>query len=77
MIHHDRWTHDGPAGIRLDRAIAARYPWLSRAQVAALLEQKGVSRKRMKVASYGASQPYRYNPKHSYAKDRRVEIIPE
>lgn len=45
--------------------------------VAALLEQKGVSRKRMKVVSYGASQPYRYNPKHSYAKDRRVEIIPE
>lgn len=51
---------------------------LRRAQaVAALLERKGVSRKRMKVASYGASQPYRYNPKHSYAKDRRVEIIPE
>lgn len=51
---------------------------LRRAQaVAALLEQKGVSRKRMRVASYGASQPYRYNPKHSYAKDRRVEVIPE
>lgn len=42
MIPHDRWSHDGPAGTRLDRALAARYPWLSRAQVAALLDSRSV-----------------------------------
>lgn len=42
MIPHDRWPHDGPPGIRLDKALAARYPWLSRAQVAALLDSRRV-----------------------------------
>ncbi len=45
--------------------------------VAQLLQLKGISAKRMKVVSYGASQPYRYNSKHQLSKDRRVEIVPE
>lgn len=45
--------------------------------VANLLQKKGIGSERMKVVSYGASHPYRYNHKHQLAKDRRVEIVPE
>lgn len=44
--------------------------------VARLLEQKGISRDRMKIQSFGSSHPYRYN-KPASPKDRRVEIIPD
>lgn len=45
--------------------------------VAALLQSKGISSDRMKVVSYGASHPYRYNTTRQLARDRRVEIVPE
>lgn len=51
---------------------------MRRAQaVAALLESKGISSDRMKVVSYGASHPYRYNTTRQLARDRRVEVVPE
>lgn len=42
MIPHDRWSHDGPPGIRLDRAIADRYPWLPRPRIQALVLEKKI-----------------------------------
>ena len=42
MIPHDRWPHSGPPGTRLDRALADRYPWLTRPQLAALFQSKKI-----------------------------------
>lgn len=42
MIPHDRWSHDGPPGIRLDRALADRYPWLPRPRIQALVLEKKI-----------------------------------
>ena len=42
MIPHDRWIHDGPPGIRLDRALADRYPWLPRPRIQALVLEKKI-----------------------------------
>ncbi len=51
---------------------------MKRAQaVADLLQEKGISQDRMRVVSYGASHPYRYNTQHQLSIDRRVEIVPE
>ncbi|MBQ9296866.1 MAG: OmpA family protein [Paludibacteraceae bacterium] len=51
---------------------------LRRAQaVAAILRRKGIPSGRMKVRSYGATHPYRYNAEHQLSKDRRVEVVPE
>ena len=51
---------------------------MRRAQaVANLLEKKGIAANRMKVVSYGASHPYRYNSTHHLSRDRRVEVVPE
>ena len=44
--------------------------------VAELMRQKGVRPEQMIVASFGATEPFRYNKQHQRAKDRRVEIIP-
>ncbi len=44
--------------------------------VADLLRQKGVRDEQMKVATFGASEPFKYNGPHQRAKDRRVEVIP-
>ena len=45
--------------------------------VAALLQSKGISPDRMRVVSYGASHPYRYNTTRQLSRDRRVEVVPE
>ena len=51
---------------------------MRRAQaVANLLQQKGIHTDRMRVVSYGASHPYRYNTQRQLARDRRVEVVPE
>ena len=51
---------------------------LKRAQaVAELLKKKGVKQEQLIVASFGATEPFRYNGKHQLSTDRRVEIIPE
>lgn len=42
MIPHDRWIHDGPPGIRLDHALADRYPWLPRPRIQALVLEKKI-----------------------------------
>ncbi len=45
--------------------------------VANMLRQKGVYDSQMKVQSFGATKPFRYNDfAHQKSKDRRVEIIP-
>lgn len=51
---------------------------MKRAQtVADRLKQKGVNSSQMKVTSYGASHPFKYNDhSHQISKDRRVEIVP-
>ena len=45
--------------------------------VADLMIKKGVAKEQLKVASFGATEPFRYNGKHQLSTDRRVEIIPE
>ena len=44
--------------------------------VADLLVAKGVNKEQLIVASFGATEPFRYNGRHQLATDRRVEIIP-
>jgi len=45
--------------------------------VANILKAKGVKESQLKVVSFGANRPFRYNEhSHQISKDRRVEIVP-
>jgi len=45
--------------------------------VATLLKAKGVKDSQLKISSFGANRPFRYNEhSHQISKDRRVEIVP-
>lgn len=45
--------------------------------VANILKTKGVTESQLKVASFGANRPFKYNEhSHQISKDRRVEIVP-